>query len=153
MNLDIEKIKAAIDYNPESGIFTWRRSLTGRMHKIAGYVERTQYRIITIKNQHWRAGRLAWLLYYGVLPDGVIDHINGDRDDNRIKNLRDVSVADNNRNTIKHRNGKTPGVYRVKNKWRAAIKRNYKSIHLGYYETQEMAAQAYHCAVLERQYV
>ena len=55
---------------------------------IAGRVNDRGYRVISVKNKRYRAHRLAWLVYYGCEPSGFIDHINQDKDDNSIKNLR-----------------------------------------------------------------
>jgi len=148
MDGNIDKVREALDYVSATGKFYWKihtgPSVVG---KEAGYVNRRGYRMIHVHGVDYRAGRLAWFLHYGVLPSGVIDHINGNRDDNRIANLRDVSIAENSMNRIENRNGHILGTsYRKKQGWCAAIKRNKKRFHLGFFATQEEAGEAYRIA-------
>ena len=63
-----------------------------------GSIDAYGYRVVKFKGRNYKAHRVCWLIYYGSWPAGVIDHINGDKQDNRIANLRDVSQADNVRN-------------------------------------------------------
>ena len=90
-----EELKELLDYNPETGLFTWNvynniknKTTAGTFND--GYIQ------IKIKQKIYQAHRLAWLYVYGEWPKGQIDHINGIRDDNRIENLRDVT----NRETL-----------------------------------------------------
>jgi hypothetical protein len=93
-----------------------------------------------------RAHRIIWAIHYGQWPDGQIDHINHDRADNRIKNLRVVSHLDNHRNMSQFKNN-TTGVPGVRfdarySSWVARITVNYKGVHLGSYKTKEEAIAA-----------
>lgn len=95
------------------------------------------------------AHRIAWCLYYGTTPEGTIDHINGDRADNRITNLRDCPMSVNAKNLSLRKDNKfgSPGIsykYRPKsgNSWFAGIKVNGKSIYLGAFATIEQAISA-----------
>jgi len=65
---------------------------------IAGTIKTDLYRSIVIDRKSYCAHRLIWLYVYGKFPDNYIDHINHDRSDNRIENLRDVTISENNRN-------------------------------------------------------
>jgi hypothetical protein len=81
-----------------------------------------------------------------ISSDKVLDHIDGDRSNNRIENLREATVSENGRNASGWRNRlhKLPkGVIRDKKKFNARIKIHYKSIHLGNFSTPEEASQAY----------
>lgn len=102
------------------------------------------------------AHRVAWAIYHNEWPDGQIDHINGDRSDNKISNLRVVSVTDNNRNmAISKRNTSgVVGVYMHKptQKWIASICHQGKSIHLGYFEDKEAAILARKSAEIDYGY-
>jgi hypothetical protein len=91
----------------------------------------------------YQAHRLAWFLFYGEWPIYEIDHINGDKTDNRIINLRDVPDRINAQNMGIHRNGHLPGVSKVGKKWRASIQIGKKQTHLGMFSTQEEAYRAY----------
>lgn len=93
--------------------------------------------------------RLIWLYHHGTVP-GMIDHVNGDRRDNRIENLRACSNAQNQYNSVRKTNNRSgfKGVafYRAKpttKPWRARIVRSGRQISLGYYATAEEAAEAY----------
>jgi len=93
-----------------------------------------------------KAHRAAWALYFGVFPEGDIDHINGVRDDNRICNLRDVDRRANSRNAARHKNNNSgiSGVYwHVRdNRWVASINFAGMQRHLGYYPSLIDAASA-----------
>jgi hypothetical protein len=84
--------------------------------------------------------RLAWYLHYGKLPINVIDHIDGDRANNKIKNLRDVTRLENQWNFIKK---KGYGWHKASQKYRAYITVNGKLIHLGLFLTKEESVEAY----------
>lgn len=61
------------------------------------------YRRVRLLGQSWAEHRVIWKMVHGVDPVGVIDHINGIRDDNRIANLRDVTPAQNGLNVVRGR--------------------------------------------------
>ena len=92
------------------------------------------------------AHRLAWFYVYGAWPNGDLDHINGDKLDNRIANLREATRKQNMQNVRQHKHN-TSGVKGVawhsqRNKWRAYIFVDYRQIHLGLFDTKEAAAAA-----------
>lgn len=96
-----------------------------------------------IYKKPYRAHRVGWLLHYGFWPKDQIDHINGDRKDNRISNLRDVSNAENSKNHCL-RGDNTSGVPGVgwcsrKKKWRARIMEGGRETHVGYFDDFQMA--------------
>lgn len=95
----------------------------------------------------YSAHRMAWLLTYGVWPEGEIDHINGDKIDNRIENLRDVTTEINNKNKLLVSSKNTSGYSGVswvksKKKWKAAIMVDKKKKFLGYFHDKEKANEA-----------
>ena len=100
-------------YNAELGIFNWRIKRVGiRMGDIAGRVSPDGYvRLMIDGNQH-QAHRLAWFYTHGTMPIDKIDHINRDRSDNRLENLREVDHTINCRNSSVYRNN-TSGVVGV----------------------------------------
>ncbi len=91
--------------------------------------------------------RLAWLHFYGRMPKGCVDHIDGDPANNRIDNLREATVAQNLANARRpaHNTSGYKGVsWNAKNKcWVAAIMVAQKRIHLGCAKTPEAAHQMY----------
>ena len=93
---------------------------------------------------------ILWILYYNEnIPEGLcIDHINGNKIDNRIENLRLVTQRENCQNRKKHRDGELAGVsyYKIKKKYRAQIMINNKNVHIGYYQTDKEANNAYEIA-------
>lgn len=144
-----EELRQLLDYNPETGVLTWRaRNFTRRSRawsekwagRQAGALGSHGYIQIGIGGRLHKAHRLAWVIFYGKWPDGVIDHINGIRTDNRISNLRDVRREDNNKNSAKQAKsgGGCAGVYWVGRleKWRAQITSGGRQQYLGMFETR-----------------
>jgi len=92
--------------------------------------------------------RLVWEYFNGKIPKGMfIDHINNNRLDNRIDNLRIVTPMENTQKTIRGKNNHSgyAGVSfdKITNKWKAQISINSKTVNLGRYETKEKAYQVY----------
>jgi hypothetical protein len=102
-----KRLKEVLVYDLDSGMFVWKNTL-GRSKKgsEAGSVHSFGYRYIQIDKKQYRAHRLAWLYCYGELPAGDLDHVNGDRADNRIVNLRVTTAAENQRNRKTNKNNK-----------------------------------------------
>ncbi len=144
-----EYLKSLLDYNPETGKLTWRVSKSKRVKSgsEAGRLDSDgKYRRIGIDGKTYPAHRLAWLWYYGTLPEDQIDHINHNPDDNRIENLREVSNQENHKNLSRPRNNTSGhvGVHWCKKakKWCASIQPNGKKIYLGYFKEKEDAVKA-----------
>jgi hypothetical protein len=145
------RLKELLHYDPETGVFTWRvtRSRT-KAGSVAGTVKGDGYLSIGISRKYYRTQRLAWFYVYGVWPDGVIDHINRDIYDNRIANLRDVSVGVNAQNLAgANRRSSTGllGVRRVRkpngDKFQAAIRVDGAFHYLGCFGSPEEAHSVY----------
>jgi hypothetical protein len=148
-----EEVAALLNYDPQTGLFTHKvnghkrkaGAATGRLD-VKGYVR------IRLLGYEFKAHRLAWLLTYGAWPNAEIDHINGCPSDNRVMNLRDVSVAENGWNRKgAMRNNKTGvlGVCEAGSKFHAQIGAKGKRYSLGYFDTVEEAAHAYATAKAE----
>lgn len=107
---------------------------------------------IRVNKRDILAHRALWALHYGAWPIGPLDHINGDRADNSIANLRECDAATNSRNKGRQRNNTTgrAGVVRFGRKWRAQIVFEGAYLHLGMFETFEEAAAARASAQQER---
>jgi hypothetical protein len=91
-----KELKEIVSYDKDTGVMT-------RNGKILGgkITPNDRYLRTMINGRRYKVHRLAWLYVYGEFPKHQIDHINGDRNDNRIANLRDVPQSDNNRNASK----------------------------------------------------
>jgi hypothetical protein len=155
-----EYLKSILDYDPETGIFTWKhrprehfktepvwKSWNTRYSgAVAGGRNGGEYIIISINRRSFLAHRLSWLYMIGEFPQDQIDHINGVRDDNRIVNLRSVTNSENHRNQKKPKSNSSgvTGIcwHKRKNKWHAYIRTDDKRIHLGYFDNIFEAACA-----------
>ena len=147
--MDIDKLKQYIDYNPDTGILTWKASqhqLSNRL-KVGGEcgsnVDSRGYKRVCFMGKQYRAHRVAWALHYGQEPVDQIDHINGNRIDNRICNLRLATNTENSRNSGLAKNN-TSGVtgitwHKQCNKWVAQITVNRKNHNLGLYVDKDEA--------------
>jgi hypothetical protein len=125
-------------YNPTTGELIGVRGNVIKNKNVHGYIQL----LIQVegKNYSLKGHKLAWYLYYGELPKNNIDHIDGDKSNNRIDNLRDVTVQQNNWN----RSNTKGYVYHKRDKsYMASICVNSKIKHLGYFKTEEEAREAY----------
>jgi hypothetical protein len=98
LNLTVDELHQKLDYDPSTGMFQWRNVTRKRCHSVGwfkGSRNKKGYLNIKIGRVLFQAHRLAWLHVHGNWPQFVIDHINRDKSDNRIENLRDVTVKEN----------------------------------------------------------
>lgn len=125
-----------ISYDPDTGKFY-------RKGKEILCVDKDGYLNVNIKNKRNRGHRLAWFMYYGSWPVSSLDHINQNKLDNRISNLREVTHSENNRNIgIKTSNTSgIPGVIwdKKSEKWSVQIRTDLGRLYLGMYEDIELA--------------
>ena len=146
--MDFDVFKDLFLYNPLSGLLTNNitRNNNAKKGAIAGSRDGQGYLLVSLKNTLYKAHRIAWLLSHGSIDATLtIDHIDGVRDNNRLKNLRLVTHQHNNWNVTKAA-GKWPlGVswHKNRNKFRASIRANNKTVHIGYFDCPDEAHQAY----------
>ena len=147
-NLTAEHLKEALEYDPATGRLTWKRKMSS--HKLAGSeagaIDAKGYRAITFDRHQYKAHRLIWLMVHGAWPAGVIDHIDHNRSNNALANLRDASLAMNSQNMVAaQRRNKTGflGVTKKRSKWRAKIFVRGKAIEIGGFSSPELAYAAY----------
>ena len=114
------------------------------LSKPAGYVGKDRYRRIQIEGKLYKAHRLVWKYHYGKDPKEFIDHIDGNKINNNIKNLREATRQQNNFNKATQKNNELgiKGVRKDGNKYRATIIINGKKKHLGMFFTIEEARLA-----------
>jgi len=145
-NMQIEYLSQIFSCDAVRGVLIWKKGSSRRgAGTIAGCKSNDGYVVVRHNGQQYRAHRLIWALHHGSWPDGDLDHINCDKADNRIANLR---LCDDTRNqwNIPAREGSSShkGVGRYKNKWRARIRiGGGKRLELGVFSSEEEAAEAY----------
>ena len=144
-------------YNLETGVFTWlqNRSRGVKTGDVAGSKMADGYTQIRINGKHFLAHRLAWFYAYGAWPDKHIDHINRNKSDNRLSNLRQATPSQNAQNRSVNARSSTglKGVtfHKRDKKYQAAITLNGCVKHLGYFDDGESAHAAYVSASISNQ--
>lgn len=144
-----EILEANVEYNSEAGVFTAKTGGRAgwKIGEPIGTIDRGYLRI-RLNGKYHAAHRIAWLLVYGSLSENdQIDHIDGNRSNNKILNLRLATHGQNCRNIKipKHNRSGIKGVHwsNHSKKWRAQIRLNGKRIFLGEYTNKEDAHAAY----------
>ena len=117
------------------------------------YLSTSGYYWSSLDGVNLPAHRVIWALHNGAWPDGQIDHINGDKSDNRIENLRVVTTSQNGMNRGKPSDN-TSGYKGVvwdksRSKWKATIGFRGKVHNIGRYDTKEDAIKAYEDKCIE----
>lgn len=139
--VSFDVVDRLLSYSAETGELRWKH--TGAM---AGRVNHDGYVQVSIKGKRYQAHRLCWMLANGAFPEGEIDHINHDKEDNRLANLRVVSGKENKRNRPRPKNntsGFTGVVWHKKHKkWQAQIKVDGSCKYLGLFYSLEDAVLA-----------
>lgn len=138
--MEIEILKEYLDYKPEIGQLTWKKSPSHviKVGSLAGKSNNDRYARVQLKGKNMLAHRVCWAMYYGYWPS-YIDHINGNTFDNRIENLRSVSAYENCKNKLIHRKGKKFGAHFIRGKWHSTLAVKGKTVHLGVFETESEA--------------
>ncbi len=133
-------------YDVETGQLLWRRRRgTRKKGSPCGFVTRDGYLAVRINKRNYPVHRLVWWMHTGAYPlNEYIDHKDGNRQNNKIENLRAVTPGINNQNTAKTSltTSKYKGVLFRSGKWLARIYINRKQIHLGSFDTEWDAAMA-----------
>ena len=170
-DLIAEHVRSILDYDPETGVFTWKTRPASMFRdgrksaeheasiwnakwagSTAGTLQKGYCRISVHARRH-SAHRLAWLLVHGEWPDGDVDHIDGNRLNNRIANLRLATRSQNLANARKS-NRNTSGLKGVSwnkksQRWMAQICADNHRLYLGLFDTPEEAHAAYLAAAHE----
>ena len=156
----LDLVRKIIKYDPNTGVLTWlhrdddmfqKGKRTNNeianvwnarnANKPAGNFN-GRYIIVRFYGIHYAAHRLAWLLYYEVDPEFQIDHIDGNKTNNKISNLREATKSENMMNRGAQKNSKS-GIKGImfeekRGKWKAEITLNRKNYFLGrFYDLDE----------------
>lgn len=145
--LTAQRLRDLLSYDPATGKFN-RKVTRGPCHAgaEAGGVSKHGYWRIDIDGVRYYGHRLAWLYVHGNWPSQIIDHINGNRTDNRIENLRDVPPSVNQQNQRRATKASSTGfmgVYPSGRKFAAGIGIGNVGLYIGTYDTAAEAHAAY----------
>jgi len=133
----------------QEGDLIWRQNskFTKNLGRVAGGRKPDGYWAITINHKSYKRSRLVWAYHNGWAPENIlIDHINNNKTDDCIENLRLVSVAENRWNSL---NIKGYTYAKDREKYKATIMANGKRKLLGYFDTEDEAHLAYTVAKLK----
>ena len=142
-----DELTATLHYDPGTGVFTnLRTRANARIGSEAGAISGRGYRYIMVHRKLYLAHRLAFLWMTGEFPQDHVDHINGNRSDNRWENLRCASREENQKNR-KLNCDNTSGYTGVKwhlhtSRWTATVTSNGKHYCIGYYHSKTDAVRA-----------
>ena len=153
--LTYDRLIQLLNYDSTTGNFCWIAKSSPACNNVKlgmpittispdGYIK------IVIDGVSYKAHRLAWLFTYGEFPKQIIDHVNQNKTDNRISNLREVSYTGNALNTKKISNAKGYYWYKKTNKWKSQININGKRVSLGYFDTENEAKEVYKKALMHK---
>ena len=154
--LSLYDLKRLVSYDPNTGIFTRKVSFrkTHPVGSIIGKPDKDGYLSGCVLSVKYQMHRLAWFYYYGEFPEDCIDHIDNDKANNKISNLRIANKSQNgvNRGLQKNNTSGFKGVYWVERlkRWVVYLKKDKKPIYIGTFKDKLEAARAYDEALVAR---
>ncbi|MCD8514634.1 MAG: HNH endonuclease [Burkholderiaceae bacterium] len=147
--VSVQRLRELFDYDDEAGVLYWKVSY-GKAFKgnRAGYVNASGYMTVGLIGEKFRVHRIVWAVVHGAWPKHVIDHIDGNKLNNRIENLRSVSASVNMQNIRKPTKANTSGYLGVywsqrRGGWMASLSTAGKQTRWGPYKTAERASEKY----------
>lgn len=147
-DIPIYELRKLFYYDSSNGELIRKKAVKHSQHKpgsVAGCLNKTGYRRVCIGKKLYREHRVIWAIVNGYWPESMLDHIDGDRSNNRIENLRECTQKQNCQNRIAPKKNKYVGCSYRKDvmKWQARIYVNGRNKSLGYFKSQEAAHIAY----------
>ena len=139
------QLLSQLAYEPNTGVFTWKTTGSGKTSMHPGTLTQGGYLVIVVLGKAYMAHRLAWFHFYGVPPTDRIDHIDNDKLNNRISNLREASSAQNSQNrklTTQNKLG-VKGVTSSRGRFKVHCSIAGKHTYIGSFDTLVEAAEAY----------
>jgi len=144
--LTYEEAHKAFRYDPETGkLFRQAGKFAGK--EASSWCARGYGHVW--HGKHYFTHRIIWLMHYGEFPVGEVDHIDLDKGNNRIENLRQATKSQNQANVPGRIRGRLKGASQLNGKWRAKIKVRGRYLFLGYYATEQEAHEAYKRAAIK----
>ena len=144
------RLKELLHYDPDTGALTWRVAPSNcvKAGSVAGAITAYGYVQVSVDSTLHRAHRLAFLYMVGEIPPNAVDHVNGDRADNRWCNLRLATPSENQQNLRGPLSNSKSGLLGVSwhargKKWQAQIKVDAVKHHLGCFTDKHEAHAAY----------
>lgn len=138
-----ERVKELFDYDPQTGVLSWRHA-GGRWNRLpagraAGTPDHHGHLVVNVGGETQRVQRVIWLWMPGEWPEHVVDHKNRVRHDNRWVNLRDITQGANAKNVTSR------GVSwdAARGRWHAQLKRNYVHVYRKRFVCFGQAVNAY----------
>jgi len=154
MHITRELLRELFNYEPSTGWLMRRTRPANCTQKgdIAGSVSSNGYINIMINGKQYKAHRIVWLYHFGTLPE-YLDHINRNKLDNRLENLRPATKAQNmaNRSRNTKSSSRFKGVRQKRSKWMAQARIDGEKKYLGSFSTQEDAHRAY-CSAMQKEF-
>lgn len=141
-----ERLKEMFDYDPAGYLVNRYDRGVSKKGKVPGRFRKNGYFAVFVDGKEVAAHKLIWIFHTGKHPTYDLDHINNNRADNRIENLREATRSENMQNEKKARSTNKSGflgVSKNNGRWRAQIELNYQRTHIGYFDTPEEAYAAY----------
>ena len=162
-NIDIETLRALLRYDPDTGKLFWKERPEGQRRWNTRYAGKEAFTALTsegyragvIYRRKYNAHRVIWALHYGAWPTKEIDHVDRDRANNRISNLRDVSHAENMRNQplrADNTTGHTGVILTKSGKYQVQIRAGGVDLRLGHFVRLEDAIAARRAAEAEHNF-
>ena len=156
----VEELHTYLTCDPLSGSVFWRQSVEGAMpwfRRVAGKpafcsVNSDGYLSGRLRGKYLLSHHVVYAMSTGAWCDGALDHVDGNRQNNAISNLRQASVTENNRNRRPAKGKRFVGVTwnKRQQQWRASIEICGTKVFLGVFPSEEQAAEAFDRAALVR---